>query len=67
MRIPATRERVRIDGREGVFIVVWVDQERQTADLIPAGEGNIEDSVPFAKLRPLHGDPLEIKGVAGAL
>jgi hypothetical protein len=35
MYVPCTRERVFVAGRPGVFLVVWVDCERQEADLIP--------------------------------
>lgn len=49
MRIPAVRERVRVDGRRGTFLVMAVDRDRQVADLIPtASEGTVEEDVPFA-------------------
>jgi|UPI00047C036F hypothetical protein len=68
MRIPATRERVRLEDREGAFLVVWVDHDRGTADLIPLGEGDVEDSVPFARIRPLEVDSdatMEFHGTEG--
>lgn len=68
MRIPAARERVRLEGQEGTFLVVWVDHDRGTADLIPLGEGEVEDSVPFARIRPLEvdsGGMMELKGTDG--
>lgn len=56
MRIPAARERVHIDGCEGVFLVVGVDQERRTVDLIPVSDGDAEDGVPFARIQPVGED-----------
>jgi hypothetical protein len=46
-------ERVLVDGRTGVFVVSWVDQERQEADLMPAHLGLfVEETVVFSRLRP---------------
>jgi hypothetical protein len=57
VRIPRVRERVRIDGREDVFLVVWVDLEREVADLIPIDDGGaLEEGVPFHSIRPLAED-----------
>ena len=51
MYVPRTRERVRLAGRKGVFLVVWVDEERQEADLIKLGDSEVlEESVPFSKI-----------------
>lgn len=53
MRIPRVRERVVIHGRDGVFLVVWVDHQRRVADLIPVNEAvSLEEDVPFAGIRP---------------
>ena len=57
--IPAARQRVKIEGQTGVFLVVWVDSERCTADLIPLTQGNLVETVPFSRIRPLHGDALD--------
>ena len=55
MRIPRVRERVRIDGRDEVFLVVWVDLAQCVADLIPlADAGVLEESIPFAAIRPFQ-------------
>jgi hypothetical protein len=52
VRIPRVRERVRIDGRDDVFLVVWVDLEREVVDLIPIAEGEaLEENIPF---RAIH-------------
>ena len=52
MRIPRVRERVMILGRDGIFLVVWVDRVREVADLIPIREAlNLEEDVPFAGIR----------------
>jgi hypothetical protein len=54
VRIPRVRERVRIDGRDDVFLVVWVDLERELVDLIPIAEGGaLEENVPFRVVRPV--------------
>ena len=54
MRIPRVRERVVIHGRDGVFIVVWVDLMRRVVDLIPVNDGiALEEDVPFAGIQPL--------------
>jgi hypothetical protein len=51
VRIPRVRERVRIDGRDDVFLVVWVDLDREVVDLIPIAEGGaLEESVPFCAI-----------------
>jgi hypothetical protein len=53
MYVPRARERVSIDGHEGVYLVVWVDRELQVADLIPLHrEAGLRESVPFLLLRP---------------
>ena len=39
-------------GRDGIFLVVWVDRVREVADLIPIREAlNLEEDVPFAGIR----------------
>ena len=53
MYVPQVMERVLFDGRTGVFVVSWVDQERQEADLMPAHLGLfVEETVVFSRLRP---------------
>ena len=54
VRVPATRERVGVEGRDGVFLVVWVDADQQTADLIPLIEGDGVLTVPFAQIRHMQ-------------
>jgi hypothetical protein len=50
--IPAVRERVMIEGRDGVFLVVSVDAANCVADLIPVADfGTVEEDVPLASLR----------------
>jgi hypothetical protein len=46
-----------------VFLVVWVDHERQEADLIPLhGAVSVEESVAFSELEPYRENaPLESK------
>lgn len=55
---PAVRERVLIEGRDEIFLVVAVDLDRGVADLIPIHDGRppVED-VPLASLRRLNPHP----------
>ena len=47
--IPSTRERVCVSGRDGVFLVVAVNRESQTVDLIPLlNAANVLENVPFS-------------------
>ena len=58
MKIPAVRERVRLKGRKGVFLVVGVDRERQVVDLISTSTGgHVEEDVPFASIEALEDGP----------
>lgn len=58
MKIPAVRERVRVKGRKGVFLVVGVDRERQVVDLISTTTGgHVEEDIPFASIEPVEEKP----------
>lgn len=61
MFIPRARERVRIIGQIGVYLVVGVDYESQLADLIPLhGIAESEEGIPFSKLEAFRENlPLE--------
>ena len=61
MHVPGMHEKVFVADRSGVFLVVWVDQERRKADLIPLdAASSVEQSVSFSKLVPYREDvPLE--------
>lgn len=51
--MPSVRERVRLEGRDGEFIIVYVDFEHQVADLIAvAGALHLEEDVPFSSILP---------------
>jgi len=55
MRIPAARERVGIEGHDGLFLVLWVDRETGTAEVIPVrGHDYRVLSVTFQQIRPGH-------------
>ena len=59
MYVPGARERVRVSGSSGVFLVVWVDHERQEADLIPLHTAvSAVEGVPFSELEPYGEDAL---------
>jgi len=61
MYLPGMRERVLVAGRPGVFLVVWIDRERQNVDLIALHDATgVEASVPFGDLEPFRDNvPLE--------
>jgi hypothetical protein len=55
MYVPALRDRVQVAGRHGVFLVVCIDREAGTADLLALSSGPqcpVIDHVPFELLRP---------------
>lgn len=53
MLMPSVRERVRLEGRDGEFIIVNVDRERHVVDLIAVAGGlNLEEDVPFSSILP---------------
>lgn len=54
MRFPVVRERVRVKGKDGTFLVLAVDRVRGLADLMPANKGQqIEKGVPLSSILPL--------------
>ena len=58
MRFPVVRERVRVQGKEGTFLVLAVDRARGIADLMSASKGRqIEKSVPLSSILPLATKP----------
>ena len=57
MYIPAGRERVQIVDRQGVFLVLQVDHEQQSARVIALhGKAYFAEDVPFSLLRPYKMD-----------
>ena len=53
MYIPAGRERVQIVGRQGVFLVLHVDHEEQSAHVIALeGRNYFAEDIPFSLIRP---------------
>jgi hypothetical protein len=62
MYIPAARERVVRRGNSGVFLVLYVDFERQEADLLPLTDSDfnlVEESAAFKELEPFPDESLE--------
>jgi hypothetical protein len=53
--VPAARQRVAVEGRNEVFLVLWVDHEHQAAELVPLINGDRLETVPFSSIRPWHG------------
>jgi hypothetical protein len=53
--LPGVCERVRMTSRAGVFLVVSVDLDKRTAELMPVDHvASALDAVPFSDLQP-HG------------
>lgn len=51
--IPRMRERVCIEGREEVFMVIYVDRERSLADLVSTEQvGELLESIAFSAIYP---------------
>ena len=61
MYVPRTSEKVLVAGLYDVFLVLSVDFDKQTADLIPLNHlSRVMDSVPFLAVRPYRQEiPLE--------
>ncbi len=54
MRFPVVRERVRVQGREGTFVVLSVDRARSVANLVSTAKGgHMEENVPLSSILPL--------------
>ncbi len=54
MRFPVVRERVRVQGRDGTFVVLSVDRARGVANLVShAKGGHMEENVPLSSILPL--------------
>lgn len=57
MYIPLTRERVRIQGRDGLFLVLRVNYRLQVADVAQVHSNEVEEDVPFSALYSACEDP----------
>ena len=56
MRFPVVRERVRVQGRSGTFLVLSVDRARKIATVISTAQGaQAEPNVPLDSILPLAG------------
>ena len=57
MYVPAGRERVEIAGRAGVFLVLSVDRDDGSAEVIALDDRiYLAETVPFSALRPCKAD-----------
>jgi uncharacterized protein (DUF1786 family) len=53
MLVPRTFDHVYLDGGHGVFVVTFIDDESQLADLVPvAGRGPMKEDIPWERLYP---------------
>jgi hypothetical protein len=59
MRIPAAREHVSIEGHVGMFLVLGVDHESRTIQVVPLIGGDEVLSVPFPSVRFPRGDNVD--------
>ena len=51
--VPRMRERVCVEGRDEVFVVIYVDRERAVADLVSTERvGELLESVAFSAIYP---------------
>jgi hypothetical protein len=56
LRTPCTRQRVRLLDQTGLFLVVHVDAENQTVDVVSlVGAHHLVENVPFVCIRTLEG------------
>jgi hypothetical protein len=53
MRFPVIRERVRVQGRSGTFLVLSVDRTRGIARVTPTTGTRAEEEVPLPSILPL--------------
>lgn len=58
--LPAARQRVHIDGQDGVFLVIWVDVASATAQVVPLVGSDEVLSVPFSQIRPVDGEAFRL-------
>ena len=57
MRFPLVRERVRVQGRNGTFLVLAVDRAAGVADIVSTAKGSpAEKGVPLSSILPLVDD-----------
>jgi hypothetical protein len=65
MYVPSARERVRVKGHNHIHLVVWVDHQRGTADLIPLDElaGQMKEDVPFAAIHRITADLYRVETI----
>jgi hypothetical protein len=61
MRFPVIRERVRVQGRSGTFLVLSVDRARGVADVISTVRGGHVENVPLSSILPLAGSQSQNK------
>lgn len=51
-RVPALRDRVRVEGHEEIFFVIYVDAHRRIADVVCGERVGFLSNVPFSSIRP---------------
>jgi hypothetical protein len=53
MHVPRTMDKVYVNKGQNVYVVTWIDMERQLVDLIPLnGHGPRQEDVPWERLHP---------------
>lgn len=58
MYVPLIRERVRMEGRDELFLVLRADYNRSLADVARIHSNQVEEDVPFSALFPAVETPI---------
>ena len=53
--VPCMRDRVRVDGYDEIFFVIYVDTRRRTADVVCGQRVGFLSDVPFGAIHPAAG------------
>ncbi len=56
MKNPVVRDRVRVEGHDGIFRVVHVDERKEVADVASIDRVGFLEQVPLSKIHPVD-DP----------
>lgn len=57
MNNPYVEQRVRVDGKQGTYVVLWVDGTEGIVDIAPTTDTYlITRSIPFKMIHPIEGD-----------
>ncbi|HWG20381.1 MAG TPA: hypothetical protein VG225_07600 [Terracidiphilus sp.] len=58
LRVPRVRDRVHVDGHDGVFFVIYVDRVRKMVDVVSSARvGDLLEHLPFSAIHPVENRP----------